>query len=233
MCASASTRVTIEGGTHNLAAPPFDFLERAFLPLIARMGPKVSLKLERYGFYPAGGGCFVADIEPCSALTPLHLGARGEIRYRRVRALVANLSRRIAEREVNKVASMLSCPADCLFVEETRNSPGPGNIVFVELATDDVTEVFSSFGRLGVPAEKVADEAARETREYLISRALVGEHLADQLLLPMALAGEGSFTATKLSMHARTNLEVISRFLPVRFEVGSADGYSIVEINTP
>src|SRR2546428_9297761 len=52
--ASAATRVTIEGGTHNSAAPPFDFLDRTFLPLIRKMGATVSLKLERYGFYPAG-----------------------------------------------------------------------------------------------------------------------------------------------------------------------------------
>ena len=108
MRAAAPTRVVIEGGTHNFAAPPFDFLDRTFLPLIARMGPRVSVKLERYGFYPAGGGRFVAEIEPCRSLTPIYLGVRGEIRSKRVRAIVANLSRRIAEREIENVASMLS-----------------------------------------------------------------------------------------------------------------------------
>ncbi|MGZ5433965.1 MAG: RNA 3'-terminal phosphate cyclase [Thermoanaerobaculia bacterium] len=47
----------------------------------------------------------------------------------------------------------------------------------------------------------------------------LGEHLADQLLLPMAFAGGGSFTTTPLSGHATTNLEVIRRFLDVRMEV--------------
>src|SRR5437667_396449 len=73
--------------------------------------------------------------------------------------------------------------------------------------SDEVVEIFSSFGRAGVPAEKVGDEVARQAREYLVSRGAVAEYLADQLLLPMALAGAGSFTATKLSMHARTNLD--------------------------
>jgi len=230
MRATATSWLVIEGGTHNFAAPPFDFLERAFLPLICRMGPKVSVKLERYGFYPAGGGRFVAQIEPCPALTPIQLGVRAQIRSKRVRAIVANLARRIAEREIEKVVSMLSCPPECLFIEETRNSPGPGNIVFIEVLSDEVTEVFSSFGRLGVAAEKVGDEVARQAREYLASRAAVAEHLADQLLLPMALARAGSFTATKLSMHARTNLEVISKFLPVRFQVRPSEGYSTVEL---
>src|SRR5262245_3038601 len=188
MRAAAPSRVVIEGGTHNIGAPPFDFLEQTFLPVIARMGPRVSVKLERFGFYPAGGGRFIAEIEPCATLTPIHLGLRGEIRSKRVRAIVANLPRGIAEREVEKAASMLDFPPECLLVETTRNSPGPGNIVFIEVASDEVTEVFSAFGRVGVAAEKVADEAARQAREYLVSRATAGEHLADQLLLPMALA---------------------------------------------
>ena len=59
MTASAASRITIEGGTHNQAAPPFDFLESCFLPVINRLGPKVTVNLERYGFYPAG-----ADVSP-------------------------------------------------------------------------------------------------------------------------------------------------------------------------
>jgi RNA 3'-terminal phosphate cyclase (ATP) len=125
--APGPTRVSIEGGTHNDAAPPFDFLDRTFLPLICRMGARVSLKLERYGFYPAGGGRFIAEIEPCQDLKPLHLGIRGEIRSKRVTAIVANLSTHIAEREIKKVASMMSLTSMVQIVE-TKNSPGPGNM---------------------------------------------------------------------------------------------------------
>jgi RNA 3'-terminal phosphate cyclase (ATP) len=227
--APAPTRVTIEGGTHNDAAPPFDFLDRTFLPLIRRMGSSVSLKLERYGFYPAGGGRFVAEIEPCRDLKPLHLGVRGEIRSKRVTAIVANLPAHIAEREIKKVAGMMSLTSQGQIVE-TRNSPGPGNIVLIEVESEDVTEVFSSFGRLGVASEKVADEAVQEAREYLMSSAVAGEHLTDQLLLPLALAGGGSFTATKLSRHARTNQDVIAKFLPINFETEKADGCCVVRL---
>lgn len=227
--ASAPARVTIEGGTHNNAAPPFDFLARTFLPLMRRMGANVSLKLERYGFYPAGGGRFIAEIEPCAVLKSLELGLRSEIRSKRVTAIVANLSPRIAEREIEKVASMMSLTSEGTAIE-TKNSQGPGNIVLIEIESADVTEVFSSFGRLGVASEKVAEEAVREAREYLASRAVAGEHLTDQLLLPLALAGGGSFTATKLSRHARTNQEVISRFLPIAFEIENASDHCWVRV---
>jgi len=218
MRAETRSRVTIEGGTHNFAAPPFDFLDRTFLPLIRRMGVDVSLKLERYGFYPAGGGSFTAEIEPCPVLKPLTLGIRGDIRAKRATAIVANLSGNIAARELKTIGSMMDLTEEGAIVS-TNQSPGPGNIVLIEIESDAVTEVFCSFGRLGVSAENVAQDAVREARAYLVSRAVAGEHLTDQLMLPMALAGAGSFTAMKLSRHARTNQSVIERFLPVRFDV--------------
>lgn len=89
MLASGGSRITIEGGTHNSAAPPFDFLARTFLPLMERMGPKVHLQFDRYGFYPAGGGCFCAVVEPVARLRPLNLGERGETVSRRITAIVA------------------------------------------------------------------------------------------------------------------------------------------------
>jgi len=227
--ANSATRIIIEGGTHNPAAPPFDFLDRTFLPMIRRMGANVSLKLERYGFYPAGGGRFTAEIEPCRVLKPLEIGIRGDIRSKRATAIVANLSARIAVREIEKVTSMMSLTSEGV-ITETKNSPGPGNIVLIEIGSEDVTETFSSFGRIGVSSEKVAEEAVREAREYLVSGAVAGEHLTDQLLLPLALAGGGFFTATKLSRHAQTSQEVITKFLPVRIETEIAKGHYLVRI---
>ena len=117
-------------------------------------------------------------------------------------------------------------------IVSTKDSPGPGNLVFIEIESENVTEIFSAFGRLGVVAESVAAEAVRDARAYLVSRAVAGEYLTDQLMLPIALAGKGSFTATKLSRHARTNQEVISRFLPVRFEVEESTDYCVVRVRT-
>jgi len=231
MLAAEPSRFTIEGGTHNTAAPPFDFLARSFLPLLERMGPRVQLEFERYGFYPAGGGRFCAEIEPCSALKPLHLGERGDIVSRRILAVVANLPGHIAVREIETAANMLNWSKDWGKIDQTRNSAGPGNIVMIEIGSSDVTEVFSAFGQVGVSAEKVASGAARDAREYLVSRAVAGEHLTDQLVVPLALAGAGSFTAQKINLHARTNMEVISHFLAVRFDISEEDGFTRVKVS--
>lgn len=218
MTAAEPSHITLEGGTHNQAAPPFEFLARTFLPILEKMGAKVSVRLEKYGFYPAGGGRFVAEIEPCGALNPIHLDSRGHTAKPKVQAIVANLPRSIAQRECDTAAKLLDVGIERLQIIETRNSPGPGNVVLIEIASDVMVEIVTAFGKMGVSAEKVATEAANQARDYLASEAAVGEHLADQLLLPMALAGGGSFTTRTVSSHCHTNAAIIAKFLPLTFE---------------
>jgi RNA 3'-terminal phosphate cyclase (ATP) len=209
------THLTLEGGTHNPFAPPFDFLAKAFLPLLDRMGARVEARLERYGFYPAGGGRFEIAVTPAKRLEPVELNERGKILDRRATALVAHLPRNIAERELGVVHRKLSWPREWLKAESTANSPGPGNIVTLEIESENVTEVFTGFGERGVAAEAVADQAVVAARRYLASDVAVGEYLADQLLLPMALARGGSFTTVPPSRHTTTNIEIIRKFLDV------------------
>ncbi len=222
--ASGPSKVTLAGGTHNPLAPPFEFLERAFAPLLARMGLRVALRLERPGFYPAGGGRLTASIEPAAALAPLELLARGAIRARRATAMVAGLPRRIAERELDVIAAELGWERAALEAVELPAAYGPGNAVLVEIESEHVTEVFAGFGKKGVPAEKVARAAAVEAKEYLASGAPAGRHLADQILLPLAIAGSGRFRTLAPSSHTTTEIGVIRRFLPVEVDITPAGG---------
>ena len=149
--ANRPSQLCLRGGTHNTHAPPFDFLQKAFLPLLGRMGPKVEAALDRPGFYPAGGGQVTVAIQPCAKLQPIELLQRGRIVRRLARGMVSRLPRHIAEREVETVRRRLSWPPDCTAVEEVE-SPGPGNVLIVEVQSEQVTEVFSGFGEKGVRA---------------------------------------------------------------------------------
>jgi RNA 3'-terminal phosphate cyclase (ATP) len=172
LTAPAASKLVLEGGTHNPMAPPFDFLQKSFLPLINRMGPTVSAELERPGFYPAGGGRFNVSITPAARLLPLEMLERGAILSIRTRAVVANLWRSIAVREANLVGRLLSLSDDSLIVEEIHGAPGPGNAVTVEIETEHHTEVFTGFGEVNVRAEGVATRVAQEARAYAYIRAL-------------------------------------------------------------
>jgi RNA 3'-terminal phosphate cyclase (ATP) len=154
LTASTSSKLVLEGGTHNPAAPPFDFLVKSFLPLINRMGPTVTAELERPGFYPAGGGRFSVSIIPALRLRPLEMLERGVIRSINARAVVANLPRSIAEREVKLIGRLLSLAGDSLTVEETRDAQGPGNVVAVEIETEGHMEVFTGFGEMAVAPKR-------------------------------------------------------------------------------
>jgi RNA 3'-terminal phosphate cyclase (ATP) len=220
MLGREASSVRLEGGTHNPTSPPFDFLARAFLPLLGRMGPRVEATLKRPGFYPAGGGRMRVVIQPTRELARLDLLERGALESCDATAMVANLPRAIAERELRVVGERLGWAGDRLHTATHDDSIGPGNVVVITLESENVTEVFTGFGQRGVRAEAVAEGVARLAAEYLEAGVPVGEHLADQLLLPMALAGGGALRSLEPSSHAQTQADVIRTFLDVetRFE---------------
>lgn len=221
--ADGPSEILLEGGTHNPAAPPFDFLVGAFLPLLNRMGPSVKASLERPGFYPAGGGRMRVTVTPVRKLVPLQLLQRGRVVTQTARATVARLPYSIAEREISVVRKKLAWADDCLSVKETPDSSGPGNVLVLAVASEHVTEIFTGFGERGVSAETVAGRTVKEVLEYLDSGVPVGRHLADQLLLPLALAGGGAFCTLSPTAHTATNIEVLRLFLDVDVKVEQQD----------
>ena len=211
--ASGPSEISVEGGTHNSMAPTADYLATCFLPLVNRLGPRVQANLERHGFYPAGGGRITLSVEP-GAMTPFDLLTRGPITRTRAVALVSNLPATIAHRELRGIQSALGLVRDDSEVREVR-SPGPGNVLWIECVTNEVTEMFTSFGEKMVRSEEVAQRAIAEAREWIAADVPVGPYLADQWALMLALAGGGSFRTGPPTEHLRTNLAVIREFLDV------------------
>jgi RNA 3'-terminal phosphate cyclase (ATP) len=214
--AGEPSTVHITGGTHNPMAPPAQFLQRAYLPLLRKMGAEVDIALLRSGFYPAGGGSIVATIAPCRQLRQLSLMERGERLSSYAEGIVAGLPAGIALRELECIGAGMGWTGDQLRMRGLPDEQGPGNALLITLEHEHLSEVFCAFGEKMVRSETVAKDVMKETRRYIASKAAVGEHLADQLMLPMALAGGGCFTADAISQHALTNADVIGRFLPVR-----------------
>lgn len=213
LAAGVEARLHLSGGTHNPLAPPADFLQRAYLPLLRRMGADIEMTVSRYGFYPAGGGELELRLKAGSRLRPLHLAERGELRQADVEALIAALPVHIAERELETVRRTLGWDPSRLRLRGIDNSQGPGNALVATIEHEHVTEVFTAFGEKGISAEKVAGKLCRQIKEYLQRGAPVGPHLADQLLLPLAIAG-GDFITAKPTQHTLTNLETINAFVP-------------------
>jgi RNA 3'-terminal phosphate cyclase (ATP) len=221
LTANAPSSIRITGGTHNKASPPVDFLQRAYLPLVARMGPKVDLDLVRHGFHPRGGGEILARVTPSSRLSPITLMERGERKGGYAEAYIAGVPLHVASRELELVGKMLNWPSEHLHVRGLPGELGPGNALTLTIEHEHVTEVFTGFGEKGLSAESVAKRAVDAARAYLASEAPVGRHLADQILLPIALAGGGEFLTMPVTQHFESHVAVIGKFLDRKVELSS------------
>ena len=200
-----------------------DFLEKAYLPLLNRLGPQVEMQLVRPGFYPAGGGKFTVRVQPggSSAALNFSIAAKSPL------AACGRWSPTCRDTSPSGSAGRLpGRPAGTTprsRIDEVKGSHGPGNVVMIELEAERLTEVFTAFGQLGVRAEDVAREALRQAEEYLAAGVPVGKYLADQLLLPLGigayLGGGGVFRTMALSRHSTTHLEILQRFLDLNVHV--------------
>lgn len=241
MLADGESQVQLSGGTHNPMAPPFDFLERAFAPLVRRLGVGLDLQLQRRGFYPAGGGELVARITPTSATTqplaPVDLLERGPLHNAWGEALVPGLARNIATRELEALGQRMgwTFEAGQLRQPPTRQNEGPGNALIATLDYEQVTEVFCQLGERHLSAEQVAKRLVDEVRAYQRSSGALGPHLADQWMLPLALAvwrsGRAArYTCTEVTQHTATNAQTIALGLPVRVQITPVERAMQVEI---
>ena len=225
--AHGRSEVRIRGGTHVEWSPPADFLENVFLPFVRRMGVSVSLDIRRYGFYPAGGGEIYVKTDPFAIpLNPFEVTERGSLKTVAIYSAVSNLPMSIARRQLKRATDRLEAlglrPEGRLMEVP---SPGTGTYVFILADFENTPAGFSALGARGKRAEKVADEAADLFEKFLNKEGALEPHLADQVLLPAALAeGRSSFTTTEITGHLMTNISVIKSFLPVKFTIKGEPG---------
>lgn len=219
LLADAPSVLTLEGGTHNPMAPPFEMFNESFLPQLRAMGLRIDATLERHGFFPAGGGQLRVDVQPAAKTVALELLERGAPQAPSCEVLLQNLSSDVAEREIKPVKKRMRWPADQFEVTEVRGGSGPGNVMLGRLPFANVTSVHTAFGMRARAGDRVGAELAADLRGYLSTDAPVCEHLADQLMLPMALFEGGRYRCSHVSEHTLTNAEVINLFLPGAVEI--------------
>jgi len=228
LLADGISELTLEGGTHNGMSPSYDFIRQCFIPILERMGCHLTTEIERVGFYPAGGGIWRLRIHPLGASNgvtgPLELPEPGKWIQCRASAMSDKIPEHVTERELKYIKKKLTdiC-TDLTLQQKLTSSVGPGNIVSLLIEMEHITEVFECVGERSISAERVAGRAIRDCKRYLKSGAAVGEHLADQLLLPMVLGKGGSFVTLKPSQHLLTNIAVIKQLVGVEIELTEMD----------
>jgi RNA 3'-terminal phosphate cyclase (ATP) len=223
--------LTLQGGTHALWAPTFDYLSDHFRHFLARIGFSFDLTLERAGFYPEGGGTVHAKIRPRGTLQPLILSERGELSASgglEIASSVANLPVSIAERQNRKAQEVLSKEGyrPALSVREL-SACGKGTHIAIVARFQQGGCCYTALGERGKLAEKVAEEAAQKFIKFVKSAATVDRYLSDQLMLPLSVVGSASEYSTEcITDHILTNAKTIKAFLSVEIDVKGEKGAS-------
>ena len=191
LIADGESEVYLEGGTHNGMSPSYEFIDKCFRPVMKKIGCEFDCFIERYGFFPAGGGAWIARIKHVKphALQLTELVGDFDVS---ALAISANIPEHVNERELRKVSELIECSNDQLESKIVK-SRGPGNILSLTLKSDEIVEVFDEYGETGVRSERIAERAVVQLKRFVDAGVPVGEYLADQLILPMALGAGGVF----------------------------------------
>jgi RNA 3'-terminal phosphate cyclase (ATP) len=227
--------VTLVGGTHVQWSPPADYVQRVFLPILDDLAvrpPVAKVLVERWGWYPRGGGSIHATIPGSVRLRPLTLVERGSLRAVSVLSAASNLPDHVRQRQADR-ADLLLRKRGIKSHIETVSPPsiGPGTVVFCLAEYRHVRVGFTGYGRLHKPAERVAEEACKAYLRYHKRQRPVDAHLADQLLLPLAFAhrapgsGRSTYAVESVTRHLLTQAWLVGQFLAqVRVEVEGSEG---------
>jgi RNA 3'-terminal phosphate cyclase (ATP) len=225
--AREGSSVTIVGGTHVPWSPSFHYLELQWLHYMRKIGFNIRMNLDAAGFYPRGGGLVRAAVQPAAAVSPICLTSRGALKKIRGISGVANLDVSVAERQRLRAYRRLEHALGPVEIEILQlPSPSKGTFLLLLGEFENSQCCFSALGARGKSAERVADEAVDGFLEFLATDGAVDYHLADQLILPLALASGASRVRTsRITSHLMTNAEIVKMFLPVSIEMDGQIGH--------
>ena len=216
------------GGTDVKWAPTADHQRTVKLPLVRRGGLEAETSVERRGFYPAGGGRATLSLSPSDprAFEPAE---RGSLRSVAVASVASRglEEREVAERQADAAVEALDgleALGSGVPVESTveyAETTSPGSAVLVRAEYEGSLAGFDALGERGRPAEEVGEAAAEAFDRFDAGAAVVDEHTADQVVLPLAVAG-GTVAIPRTTDHVATNVDLLDAFgADIRVEDGA------------
>ncbi len=206
--------LTLIGGTDVKWSPTWAYYEGIRLAGLQDAGFDVEGTLARTGFYPKGGGHASLHLEPADP-SPIERTERGELERLTVdsKASTDLADQDVAERQRDGLADTLE--SEGFTIDDATvasvDSDSTGSAICLTAEYEHTTVGFDALGEPGTLAEMVGGSAADGFLAFHDGTGAVDEHLADQLMLPVAIAG-GTYTAPRVTEHMRTNAEAIRAF---------------------
>ncbi len=223
--ASGNSQIILRGGTHVIFSPTMFYIEQVYVPMLRRMGVEVKVQLNAWGWYPQGGGEVQIEIKGNGELSGIDLLERGDLQGIQGLAVVTELPAHIPQRMANRAENLLRKAGLKVYIQTLREKGvAPGAGIFLIAEYENSLSGFSGLGKLRLTSEKVAEIVCGDLLKFHHTGAPVDEHLADQLLLPMALAGsESQYHVARLSRHLITNAAVIEQFGLAQVRIDEAE----------
>lgn len=218
--AKGESNLIVKGGTHVPWSPPASYLKQVFLPVLGLMGCQTFIKINRWGWYPEGGGEIACRIRPVDKLVPRQFAKRGQLLKIYGISAISNIGG-VGDRQMKASQKFLKAAnLDAEMRVKEVPASGKGSIVFLTAEFENVRAGFSTLGEKGLPAEKVAESAVNELKSFLGKTVCLDHYLADQLIPYVALCGARvEMNVSRITNHLLTNLWVVKKFLPIRYEL--------------
>lgn len=228
--------ITIIGGTHVSHSPCVDYLTQQWMHFLRQIGYDAEINTLRAGFYPRGGGEVSVKINPSGLPHPLRIEHRGKLTQVNGISTVSNLDINIAQRQqLQAKKRLLACGIPHEISAEEMPAIGKGTMLLLVGKFEHSQCCYFSLGSIGKRAEAVSDEACNEFLHFLETAGVIDEYLADQFIIPLALAkGSSLFITPRITQHLLTNIDVVKLFLPVSIDVsGNLSEEGFVKIEHP
>lgn len=222
--ADVPSKLILRGGTFVPFSPPYHYLAEVARPAFARLGATFSTNLNAWGWAPAGGGEVEIDIEPIEGMEAVEEWTvkLEDLMVVHGIAAVTNLRAHIPQRMTQRAEKILrkdGVTPQIKPIRERGRRPGAGMFLWITQAG------FTALGKKRVASEKVAETAVTALLDYMENGADVDKYLADQLLLPLALAnGRSEFTADQLTRHTTTNADLLRQWLDAEIVINGKIG---------
>lgn len=217
--AEKKSEIELTGGTNVLWSPTTDFFSHVFCSFLDKMGVTIKVDIRNHGFYPRGGGRVRVMVEPQPRLKKLEMVERGEMDRIDVVSVSSKelKEKKVAERQLKSFRDTMCMKGhEHIFYADTLS---PGTSIHAHVHYSNTKLGADVLGERGKPAEKIGSQCALLLKRQIDTGACLDSWMADQILPYLALARGGRVSVAEVTDHCKSNIWVIEKFLPVKFEV--------------